>query len=258
VRGAAYLLRFDDLCPTMNWGRWDRIEGALIDAEIRPILAVIPDNREEKLLIDPPNDRFWDRVRAWQARGWSIGLHGYQMQYLTAERGLFGWNDRSEFAGLSFEQQDDRVERAMAIFRGQGVVPDVWVAPNHSFDLTTVAVLRRRGIRVISDGLALLPYRHAGMLWVPVQLWRFLSRPAGVWTICNHPNKWGAAEEEGFYRDLQRFRPRVTDMDSVLARYGGRDRSWADSLFAFQRRAKKRVHTLHAPARALLAAGSRP
>ena len=63
--GARYLLRFDDLCPTMNWGMWDRIEELLVKASIRPIVAVIPDNRDPKMDIgpaDPPSPTCSGRV----------------------------------------------------------------------------------------------------------------------------------------------------------------------------------------------------
>ena len=51
---ARFLLRFDDLCPTMNWAMWDAIEAHLVRMEVRPILAVVPDNRDPKLVAGPP------------------------------------------------------------------------------------------------------------------------------------------------------------------------------------------------------------
>ena len=60
-----YLLRFDDICPTMNWAIWDKVEEGLRRHDVRPILAVVPDNHDSKLRIDPPRADFWDRVRQW-------------------------------------------------------------------------------------------------------------------------------------------------------------------------------------------------
>src|SRR5256885_866914 len=42
---ARYLVRFDDLCPTMNWDVWKSVEEVLFRTGIRPLLAVIPDNQ---------------------------------------------------------------------------------------------------------------------------------------------------------------------------------------------------------------------
>ena len=84
--GSRYLLRFDDACPTMNWGVWDAVETELLRHNTRPIVAVVPDNRDPKLMADAPRAEFWDRVRRWQSIGWAIGLHGYQHVYVSKSR----------------------------------------------------------------------------------------------------------------------------------------------------------------------------
>src|SRR5437867_12602992 len=105
VRGARYVLRFDDICPTMRWTIWERVETRLKSADIRPILAVIPENNDPKLVIEPGRPDFWDRVRTCQAWGWTIAVHGYQHVWTTSDRGMYGWNARSEFAGLAADIQ---------------------------------------------------------------------------------------------------------------------------------------------------------
>jgi len=102
---ARYLIRFDDICPTIDWYIWNEIETMLISANVSPILAVIPDNRDPKLMVDPPVADFWQRVREWQKRGWTIGLHGYQHIYVNNNSGILSLNKRSEFAGLSYDGQ---------------------------------------------------------------------------------------------------------------------------------------------------------
>lgn len=44
-----YLVRFDDLCPTANWDVWEPVEATLLDAGVRPLVAVVPDNQDPKL-----------------------------------------------------------------------------------------------------------------------------------------------------------------------------------------------------------------
>ena len=70
-----YLIRFDDICPSMNWDVWDEIESILLERNIKPIIAIIPDNHDSKLEITRKNDLFWERARKWQEFGWTIGLH---------------------------------------------------------------------------------------------------------------------------------------------------------------------------------------
>ena len=75
---ANYLVRFDDICPTMNWEAWEQVENVLVSEGIRPMLAVVPDNRDENLEFGQENEHFWSKVRDWQKMGWSIAVHGYQ------------------------------------------------------------------------------------------------------------------------------------------------------------------------------------
>ena len=63
-----YILRFDDICPTMNWAAWEAIEALLTRHDVRPILAVVPDNRDPKLVVDPPMADFWAQVRKCRPR----------------------------------------------------------------------------------------------------------------------------------------------------------------------------------------------
>jgi predicted deacetylase len=229
--GPQYLLRIDDLCPAMDWRAWGRVEAALEEAGVRPLLAVVPDNRDPALEAGPADDGFWERVRGWQARGWSIGLHGYQHRYETRSSGILGRNGYSEFAGLDEAAQDSKLERALSIFGREGVRADAWVAPGHSFDRTTVKLLARRGVEVISDGYSLYPHAgEDGVLWVPQQLGRFRAVPLGVWTVCLHINGWGMEETARLREDLARFRRRMVSLEAIRQRYARRSAGVADHL----------------------------
>src|SRR5215471_9078010 len=97
---ATYLVRIDDVCPTMNWAVWPAIEAILVQNGVKPLLAVIPDNHDHLLNSCAAGKNFWNQVRSWRDRGWSIGLHGYQHRYVTRDSGIMGINRSSEFAGL--------------------------------------------------------------------------------------------------------------------------------------------------------------
>jgi predicted deacetylase len=228
---ARYLIRFDDICPGMNWLRWREIEAILDGEGVKPMLAVVPSNRDPKLDVGAPEPDFWERVRGWQRRGWTIGLHGYQHTYVTEEAGLIGINRRSEFAGLPAAEQRQKLARAVEIFRTQSVRPDVWIAPGHSFDDATVAALHELGVDAISDGFFLSEHRDArGMLWVPQQIWSFRYRPFGLWTICYHHNGWSDGELRRFAADVKAYRPRITSFAEVAASSTIRHRSLADTV----------------------------
>lgn len=213
LQGPRYLVRFDDICPTMNWTVWDRIEDKLTDLGVRPLVGIVPDNQDRELEVSDPNPQYWSRVREWQDKGWTIGLHGYQHVRRTEKAGLVGINDWSEFAGLPYAEQREQVVRGISILERQNVHPTMWVAPGHSFDRVTVSVLKRVGIDGISDGLFGLPHRRYDMLWFPQQLWRFRRLPVGVWTVCVHFNAWGEGRVTEFEEKLEKFRPCISGFD---------------------------------------------
>jgi predicted deacetylase len=216
---AQFLLRFDDICPTMNWSIWAEIEALLLQYKIRPILAVVPDNQDPKLMASPPVLDFWDRVRDWQACGWTIAMHGYQHVYVNGNRGLIGVTPQSEFAGLPRIVQNEKLLRGLDIFAREGVRADCWVAPSHSFDWTTVDLLAELGVRVISDGLWHWPHTDSrGVTWVPQQLWnRLRPMPPGVWTVCNHHSGWSEHETERFRHETERFASRLIGLNEAVS-----------------------------------------
>jgi peptidoglycan/xylan/chitin deacetylase (PgdA/CDA1 family) len=213
----------------MRWSVWNEVEKILTKTGVRPILAVVPDNRDKDLIFDPPDENFWARVRAWQERGWTIGLHGYQHRYVTQDAGMFGRMPLSEFAGLPQAVQEAKLRSALQIFHEQNVFPELWVAPAHSFDANTIAALMNIGLRAISDGYALYPYRDSGGLtWIPQQVGRFRNIPVGVWTVCHHINDWTSREVAQLDRDLSEFAAQFATMPSIIERYRQRPRSLLD------------------------------
>lgn len=224
-----YILRFDDICPTMDWNAWDPLEKVMDDEGIRPLVAVIPDNRDPEFEVGPANPAFWDRVRAWQAKGWGIGVHGYRHERATRDGGIMSINNRSEFAGLGANEQRAKLKSSLDIFARENVKPDAWVAPWHSFNATTKTALVELGVRVISDGFSLLPYRDGdGMVWVPNQLWRFRKMPFGIWTVCWHYRDWAPARLDSAKRTFAAYRGSMMSLGEAVAAYGGRRSSFAD------------------------------
>jgi len=240
-----YLLRFDDICPTMDWRVWNKIEPVMVALGIRPILAVVPDNRDPILMIDQAVDDFWERVRQWQARKWTIALHGYQHRYVNNNGGILKLAEKSEFAGLSKAEQEAKLRAGLAKFAEEGVRADAWVAPSHSFDETTVQLLPQVGIRVISDGFSRLPFESKeGVMWVPQQLWWFRPRKHGVWTICFHSNEFNDAVCDRFAREAKTFQSNIHSLDEVVNCWKGRAPDLRDWLQTVSTKARFRCRSI--------------
>jgi peptidoglycan/xylan/chitin deacetylase (PgdA/CDA1 family) len=216
IGNATYLLRFDDITPCMNWKVWDEVERIVLKYNIKAVIAVVPDNRDEHLNVDDLNPMFWDRVRFLQSQGWAVAQHGFQHRYVTSSSGLMGINNYSEFAGLSLAAQTEKLSKGLKIFEDNGVAVDLWVAPGHSFDNITLEALGKIGINVISDGFYFRPVFLKNLLFIPQTLWRFYDFAYGVFTICHHINGWTSHDLEEFERNLILYRERIVGLHELI------------------------------------------
>ncbi len=214
---AQYLLRIDDLCPTVCAARWRQMQSLIEEFGLKPILAVVPDNQDTELLASSPDPAFWVRMRALEAAGAAIGLHGYRHLCASRGRSLVDLHRVSEFAGVPAAIQRVWIGEGMRILRGHGLDPSIWVAPRHGFDANTLAVLREEGILVLSDGFTRAPFLRVGFSWIPQQLWAPVEKDRGLWTICIHPNTARESEIAAFHSFLSVHAAQFTSVDRVLS-----------------------------------------
>src|SRR5205085_4316777 len=164
---SVFILRFDDICPTMRWDIWSEIEDALVSSGVKPVLAIVPDNRDPVLQPGPPAKDFWQRARRWQDLGWTVALHGYQHLYVARDGGLVTLRKKSEFASLPASDQKEKLRRGLKIFAREGIKTRVWIAPGNAFDEVTVSLLRQFGIATISAGWFWKPFIGPQVLTSP-------------------------------------------------------------------------------------------
>jgi predicted deacetylase len=216
---AQYLLRIDDLCPTVSFERWQRFQSLIEEFSLQPILAIVPDNQDPELEVSLPDPAFWEGMRALQASGAAIGLHGYQHLCVSRGRSLVDLHRISEFAGVPARTQREWIGDGMRILRGHGLDPKIWIAPRHGFDKHTIQALLGAGISLLSDGFARAPFLRGGMTWIPQQLWAPVEKECGLWTICVHPNTARDAEIAALRSFLAVHAAQFTSVDRVLFRF---------------------------------------
>jgi predicted deacetylase len=215
-RPAQYLLRFDDLCPTMSLSRWQRFMPLIEEFKIRPILAVVPDNQDENLNQSLPDPEFWDRMQRMEAAGATVALHGYHHVCDCKGKALVPLHRHSEFAGVPEEMQRRWIHAGLKILRDHGLDPRLWVAPRHGFDRGTLRALSQEGIRTLSDGFARMPFTRFGLTWIPQQLWAPADKSRGLWTICLHSNTAHGSQVNQLRDFLRRRAGQFTSVDGVL------------------------------------------
>jgi len=213
---AQYLLRFDDLCPTWACSRWRRFLPAIEQFALRPMLAVVPANRDPDLEATDPDPEFWREMRRMQAAGATIGLHGYRHLCQSQGRSLLPLHRSTEFAGVDYATQREWIRAGVEILRARGLAPRIWVAPRHGFDANTLRALREEGIALLSDGLARVPFVRGGVTWIPQQLWGPVEKPSGVWTICLHSNTASDELVRQLAEFVRRHAAQFTSVDRIL------------------------------------------
>lgn len=185
-----YLIRLDDASDYMDIENWKRMERLLDKFSIKPIFGIIPNNKDPEMLSKyDHNLGFWNLVNVWIGKGWTAALHGYEHLYVTREGGLNPVNDRSEFAGLPYEIQAEKIKKGWEILKEHGIDPKIFFAPAHTFDENTLKAIKEVvNIRIISDTIANDIYKEGDFYFIPQQSGRVRKLPFKTITFCYHPN----------------------------------------------------------------------
>lgn len=214
-----YLIRLDDACPTMDRAKWQRMFDILDRYGVRPMVGIIPHNEDPKQEIDTPDAEFWNKARQWQQKGYAIAMHGYNHCYIS-DKGLEGLNPlwaRSEFVGVLYDVQKQKIRDGFRILSEHGVKPKYFFAPSHTFDENTLKALREcTDIRIISDTIATKPYIKDDFIFLP-QLGGHCTemKISGIWTFCLHPSTMTDANFEDTERFLNVHKGKFVDFDSL-------------------------------------------
>ena len=198
-----YLLRLDDASEYMDVERWLRMEQLLDIYKIKPIFGIIPRNEDEMLVSEyAQNPDFWKLMHVWIEKGWTPAMHGYEHRYVTTDGGINPVNMRSEFAGLSYEEQAQKIRKGYQILVANNIKPDIFFAPSHTFDtLTLKALYDETPIRRISDTIANDIYKEGDFWFIPQQSGVVRVLPFKTVTFCYHPN---TMKDEAFLK-LENF-----------------------------------------------------
>lgn len=189
-----FVIRFDDVTPGMAWSKFASFDALAQELNIPYLIGVVPDCRDPALSVEPQRRDFWDFVRERVARGWTVAQHGHTHEYLTADRGLLGIGKKSEFAGLPFAEQKEKLAAGKDILVREGVWQPVFMAPSHSFDENTLKALDDLGFESLTDGYGFYPYKINLLMAIPQLFSKPIGIGFGVETVCLHVNTLSVAQ----------------------------------------------------------------
>ena len=136
-RNRYLFVRIDDVCPGMNIVKFEKTLKLLDEYNIRPLLGIVPNNQDLSLNNENLISNFWEYVLDLKKKGFVVSQHGYNHVYVTDCSGILKINKRSEFAGLSYQNQYDKLKSGKKILEQNDLDTDVFMAPSHSYDKTT-------------------------------------------------------------------------------------------------------------------------
>lgn len=234
-------IRMDDITPDMDWAKFLRFKALCDQYAVRPLIGVVPDNRDPNLHINAPGTApvsdFWQYVRQLQQDGWCVAQHGVTHCYTTSRMGCFPLNHFSEFAGMPYREQYEALKRGKSIFLDHGITTDLFMAPAHSFDRNTIKALQKLGFRRMTDGFGKHPYIRWGMIFYPISYRQSSAlrdrKVEGYTTFVVHTNTMGdddferyericAAHRDQFvsYAELLQLEPERRSVFGSLKEYG--------------------------------------
>ena len=179
-RYTGLLIRIDDIAENMNWKLMDKSEKLFDKYKIKPLLGIIPENKDPELRTHPHNFEFWKRVKTWRDKGWEISMHGYTHVYSqrTKKKDYFNYGGQSEFFGLSYNSQIDR-------------------------------------IKIVIDGYGLFPFYKFNLFFVPQLFYREIILPLGIQATQIHLNNWNDKDFEKFEKLISKNLEKIVDINYI-------------------------------------------
>ena len=197
-------VRLDDITPDMDYEKFYKMKQILDTYQIKPLIGVVPFNEDKNLMKSPKMEDFAGFLQGLINEGWVVALHGYEHLYSTAKGGLFPLNHFSEFAGLSFDKQNDMIAKGKDRLAGWGIETNIFMAPAHTFDRNTLKALKKNGFVYVTDGFGKCPYLRKGLVFLPIAIKQSdcYKDTGGYTTLVYHTN---TMDEKDFERCKKLF-----------------------------------------------------
>ena len=210
-------VRFDDICPTMNWANFEKTMKICEKYNVKPLLGVVPHNQDKKLIVDQENKDFFEIMRKYQEQGVSFAQHGLDHVYRNKKGGILKLNMQSDFVGLSKDEQKKYLGEGLEILNQEGINVKIYMAPSHSYDKNTILALKELGFEYVTDGYTDYNYKWLGLTFIPCKhIYLITKKVSGVCTLCLHINGMTENNIQDFENTLKKYQVYLCDYSELL------------------------------------------
>ena len=216
-----FLIRLDDIAENMKWEFMEKIEILLDKFDIKPVLGVIPNNKDPELLSYPKkNANFWDQVRVWKGKGWEIGMHGTNHLYnrFCSKNDYLGHGGNTEFCDQSFHSQLEKIRVGLNKFKEEKITVRTFFAPNHTFDKNTLLALKECGINQVLDGYGIMPYEENKINFIPQLFYKIFTLPFGIQSFQIHLNYFEQNDFDNFKNFVEKNSKKFITYDQAISK----------------------------------------
>ena len=234
----AIAFRLDDICNGMTMSTFERVMALLMESHAAPLLGVVPDCQDSKLLRQDPIENFDEKIHSFLENGCEIAMHGFQHRCDTPNHGILHSGTKSEFAGHSREEQRRRIQDGVRIMKARGYEPKIFMAPSHTFDEITLAELKNAGFAYMTDGYTATNYSRGGLIFVPCRNVVSLRLPLfGIVTVCLHTNTMNEEAIRRLMVFMKKYQSYLVPYHELLSRKCVNSfRAMRESLYRLQRK----------------------
>ena len=214
-----FLIRLDDIAENMNWDMMKQAADLFDKYDIRPVLGVIPNNKDHELLNYPKkNIDFWDQIRKWKDKGWEIGMHGNNHLYekSCSKNDYLGHGGATEFCNHSFNNQIEKIKAGLNKFKKERISIRTFFAPNHTFDKNTLLALEECGINEVLDGYGLMPYEENGINFIPQLFYKIIAIPFGIQCFQIHLNYYNQEDFNNLENFIEKNSKKIITYDQAI------------------------------------------
>ena len=216
-----FLIRLDDIAENMNWEMMQKISILFDKYQIKPVLGVIPNNKDPELLSYPKtNINFWDQVRIWKNKGWEIGMHGSNHTYdkFSSKNDYLEHGGNSEFCGHTYQEQYEKIKSGINKFNAEKLEVRTFFAPNHTFDLNTLLALKNCWINEVLDGYGVMPYKENDIKFIPQLFYKIFPLPFGIQAFQVHLNYYDQKDFENLKGFVEKNSKKIIDYDKAISK----------------------------------------